>query len=77
VTYQLIHATSGWARKDYTFSEIIGKCRRLGLTVSDGYGRTRMRQARKLILSNGVKFRAIEDEKPSRAFGPRTEPEPA
>lgn len=72
MTYQLIRAISGWPRKDYTFDEIAGKAKRLGLTLRDGYGRTRIRQARKLVLSNGAMFRAVDDEEPSKPFGPRT-----
>jgi hypothetical protein len=77
VTYQLIRVQRNWPRKDYTFSEIAQKARRLGLTVRNGYGRSRIRQARKLILSNGVQFRAVDEEQPSRPFGPRTAPDPA
>jgi hypothetical protein len=77
VTYQLIRVAAGWPRKDYTISEIEAKAKRQGLTIRDGYGRTRIRSARKLVLSNGVKFRSVEEEKPARAFGPRTAPEPA
>lgn len=74
--YQLIRLHAGWPRKDYTLEEIKQRCRKLGLTIRDGYGRSRVRHARKLVLSNGVQFRAVEEEQPSRAFGPRTEPVP-
>jgi hypothetical protein len=72
VTYQLIRAVSGWPRKEYTLSEIEGKARRQRLVIRDGYGRTRIHQARKLMLSNGAVFRAIDDEQPAKPFGPRT-----
>lgn len=77
MVYELTRSASGWPRQEYTLSDIQARCRRLKLTIRDGYGRTRIRSARKLVLSNGVIFRAISDEKPSKAFGPRTEPDPA
>jgi hypothetical protein len=72
VTYQLIRSVSGWPKKEYTLGEITAKAKRLGLIVRDGYGRPRIRQARKLVLSNGATFRAVDDEQPTRPFGPRT-----
>jgi hypothetical protein len=75
VTYRLTRSRVGWPNQDYTLSAIQTRCKKLGLTIRDGYGRTRIRSARKLVLSNGVTFRVTEEEKPSRAFGPRTEPE--
>lgn len=75
MTYQLIRVAAGWPRKDYTISEIEAKARKQGLTVRDGYGRSRIRQARKLALSNGVQFRAVDEEQPAKPFGPRTPPD--
>ena len=81
MNYQLTRGAYGWRRKEegFTLAEIEEKAHRLGLKVRDGYGRTarsRIQRARKIVLSNGIEFRAITVDRPSRPFGPKTVPEP-
>lgn len=72
--YKLARPARGWPNKEYTLSDVQALARRQGRQIRDGYGRLRIRQARKLCVSGGIVLVAIDDAQESKPFGPRTLP---
>lgn len=69
----------GWANKPYTLEQVLARARKDNRYVVDGYGRSRLRNARKLQAVDRLHVRpsvifveAEPEQKPTTTFGPRT-----
>jgi hypothetical protein len=67
-----------WPTREYSLEDIQARATRDGRAVRDGYGRSRLRAARKLLAVDKrgkrppVVFLAVDEpEVPTKAFGPR------
>lgn len=72
-------AERGWVNKPYTLEQVLARARKDNRYVVDGYGRTKLRNARKLVAVDRLRKRTdivfVENEpeqKPASTFGPRT-----
>lgn len=79
--FRIARATGqrGWTNQEYTLEQIMRRARRDNRYVVDGYGRQRVRAARKLQAVDRLRkrptivFAEIEqEEKAPSSFGPRT-----
>lgn len=67
-----------WPTREYTLSDIQARAAKDRRTVRDGYGRSRIREARKLMALDTrgkrapVVFQAVDEpDEPPKPFGPK------